>query len=256
MEPQAEQPKSPIEDSVRLLFRQGGYAAAVPVIKEHLSATPDDIPAYELLADALKYAGDKPASAAALSRASELYAQAGMTIQSIAAQKRCMKLGVEPDFSSIRALQQQAQAEAPSSQRMPTPLFDDFSDEEFQEFVERLAVQSYEPGDVVVEEGSFGNSLFVLSSGVLEVVTGKAPAELKLANLAPGDFFGEAALLTGRPRTATIRATAPAECLVLSREDFLDMVTMHPRVQQVMEEFNRRRAQSTIESMIAKRKGE
>ena len=255
MQPQDEQPKSAIEDSVRTLFRQGGYAAAVPVIKEHLAATPDDIPAYELLADALRYSGDKPASAAALSRASELYAQAGMTIQSIAAQKRVMKLGVEPDFSSIRALQQQAQAAAPSSARMPTPLFDDFSDEEFGEFVQRLAVQSFEPGDVVVEEGSHGNSLFVLSTGSLEVLTGKGDAQLKLANLSPGDFFGEAALLTGRPRTATIRAAAHSECLVLSREDYLDMITMHPRVQQVMEEFNRRRAQSTIESIIMKRKG-
>lgn len=250
MQPQDEQPKSAIEDSVRVLFRQGGYAQAVPVIKEHLATAPDDIPAYELLADALRYSGDKPAAAAALSRASELYANAGMTIQSVAAQKRVIKLGVEPDFSSIRAFQQQA----PAAARMPTPLFDDFSDEEFQEFVQRLAVQSFEPGQLVVEEGSFGNSLYVLASGSLEVFTGKAAAELKLANLAPGDFFGEAALLTGRPRTATIRATAHAECLVLSREDYLDMVTMHPRIQQVMEEFNRRRAQSTIESIILKRK--
>ena len=246
---QDETPKSAIEDSVRLIFRRGGYAEAVAVIKEHIAGHAEDIAAYELLADALRYSGDKAASAAALSTASDLYAKAGMPIQSVAAQKRVIKLGVEPDFSSIRVLLQQA----PAAARVPTPLFDDFSDEEFQEFVTRLAVESFDEGQVVVEEGSPGNSMYVLSSGTLEVHTGQGDKRIKLADLTPGDFFGEAALLSGRPRTATIRAATHAECLVLSREDYDDMVTMHPRVRQVMEEFNRRRAESTVEALIRKK---
>ena len=173
--PQDEQPKSPLEENVRLLFRQGGYAQAVPVIREHLDAVPDDIPAYELLADALRYSGDKPGAAGALATASELYAEAGMAVQSIAAQKRVMKLGVEPDFSQIRKKLQ----EAPASQRLPTPLFDEFSDEEFTEFVQRLQVHAYEPGQIIVKEGTVGDSMYVLSSGSLEVATGLGSHETK-----------------------------------------------------------------------------
>lgn len=249
MSDQDGQSKSTIEESVRLLFRQGGYAEAVPVIRTHIAGEPSDIGAYELLADALRYSGDKPGAAAALATASDLYAKAGMPIQSIAAQKRVLKLGVEPDYSSIRTLMQQA----PAAPRVPTPLFDDFSDDEFHAFVTRLAVKSFDAGEIVVAEGSPGDSMFVLASGALEVVTGQGAREVKLADLVPGDFFGEAALLSGRPRTATCRATAATECLVLSREDYDDMVTMHPRVKEVMEDFNRRRAESTVDALIRKK---
>ena len=47
MSDQDGQSKSPIEDSVRALFRQGGYAEAVPVIKTHIAGQPEDIGAYE-----------------------------------------------------------------------------------------------------------------------------------------------------------------------------------------------------------------
>jgi cAMP-dependent protein kinase regulator len=141
----------------------------------------------------------------------------------------------------------------PAHQRLPTPLFDEFSDEEFAEFVQRLQVHAYEPGQIIVKEGTVGDSMYVLSNGSLEVLTGVGGHETKLADLRAGDFFGESALLSGRPRTATIRASELSECLVLSRDDFNDMVTMHPRVKTVVEDFNRKRALSTVETLLKKK---
>ena len=248
-QPTPDEPKSPIEENVRMMFRQGGYAPAAELLKGHIAQNSTDIPAYELLADALRYSGDKPGAAAALVKASELYAQQGMGIQSIAAQKRAIKLGVEPDFTVIRQLLGQAA----SARRVATPLFDDMSDEEFAEVVELLETRSYEPGSIVVEEGGPGDSMYVVARGFLDVTMGRGPAELQLAVLGPGDFFGESALLSGKARTATIRAKSPSECLMLSAESYAVVVNKHPRIRQVMQDFNSRRAASTIETLMKKK---
>jgi hypothetical protein len=248
-DPTPDQPKSQIEDQIRGMFRQGGYAEAVDVIKVHLSGYSDDVPAYELLADALRYSGDKAGAAAALQTASELWALAGNSLLSVAAQKKAMKLGVEPDWSAIRALR----AKSVGSQRIPTPLFDDFQDDEFSDVVELLETRSFEPGEAVVEEGTVGDALFVLVRGTLEVTTRAGGSDMKLAELSVGDFFGESALLSGRPRTATIKATAPSECLVLSRLDYDRLAQRHPHMREVMADFNKRRAASTIEALVKKR---
>jgi CRP-like cAMP-binding protein len=49
-----------------------------------------------------------------------------------------------------------------------------------------------------------------------------------LATLTPGDFFGEMSLLDDYPRSASIRATEPAQCLVMTRWDFLAEVNKQP----------------------------
>ena len=251
----AEPQKSDIEDMVRLMFRQGKYADSVAVIRGHLVNHTDDVAAYELMADALRYSGDKAGSAGALATASELYARAGMTIQSIAAQKRVMKLGVEPDFSACRVETAAVDfgAEA-ADDRVHTPLFDDLSDIEFREVAERLESQTHAAGDVVVGEGDPGDSMFVIVRGRMSVSTAMRGADVVLAELGAGDFFGEAALLSGRPRTATIRAATDAECLVLSAASYQALTLRLPRMKQVMEQFNARRAASTIETLIKKKK--
>lgn len=244
----AEELKSEIDERVRLMFRQGQYAEAVPVIQEHLTGRSDDVPAYELMATALKFSGDKAGAAGALLTASEKYAAAGHVLQSIAAQKQAMKLGVEPDYSAARACAPEA-----SAQRVPTPLFDDLEDEEFTELATELQSREFDEGAVVVEEGSPGDSMFIVASGQVVVTTTKGDEPVRLAELGPGDFFGEAALLSGRPRTATIRAESATHCLELTRTSLDRIVAKHPRVREVMDEFNRRRAASTIETLLGRR---
>ena len=58
--------ESAIEEEVRAMFRQGQYAEAVPVIQDHLAANGDDVAAYDLMATALKFSGDKAGAAGAL----------------------------------------------------------------------------------------------------------------------------------------------------------------------------------------------
>lgn len=132
-----------------------------------------------------------------------------------------------------------------------TPLFSDFTAEELPDVLRRLKHRSYAPGDLIVREGEPGESLFVLSQGRVKVVgTGPGGRPVELAELGEGDFFGEVALLTGRPRTATITSLDETEVLELTRGDLQDLEGRHARIRQVIKEFYDKRVESTVESML------
>jgi CRP-like cAMP-binding protein len=71
-----------------------------------------------------------------------------------------------------------------------------------------------------------------------------------LAKLTAGDFFGEVSILTGKPRTATVTAAQKSELLRLDKEKLDKVVSGHPRVREILDQFYRRRADQTVEAMI------
>jgi CRP-like cAMP-binding protein len=87
---------------------------------------------------------------------------------------------------------------------------------------EREAAQ----GDRLTEEGRRGREFFVLVEGDVVVRRGGR----KLADLRPGDWFGEIAILTYKPRTATVTATSPVRLLVISDRAFRRIVETTPRI--------------------------
>ena len=93
-------------------------------------------------------------------------------------------------------------------------------------------------------------------SGDVKVYTrGTKGESFFLAKLGAGDFFGEVSVLTGKPRTATITASTPAELLRLDKEKLDQIVPRYPRVREILDEFYRRRASHTVEAMIESMKG-
>lgn len=81
-------------------------------------------------------------------------------------------------------------------------------------------------GELVVKKGDPGNSLFVVKTGVVEVVNpSNGPP---LAYLGRGDSFGEMALLTESDRSADVRVPQQAELLVIDRSLFEDLMNNHP----------------------------
>ena len=88
----------------------------------------------------------------------------------------------------------------------------------------------YGPGDVVFRQGEEGERLFVVKSGVLEVVA--APADgtepVPVAYLGTGEVIGELALLTGSPRSATVRSPERAELFAVDKAVFFDLMDVLP----------------------------
>ena len=109
------------------------------------------------------------------------------------------------------------------------PLFENLPPEELNAIVAGLELRSFGAGDVVVTEGDAADGCFIVSSGHVGVTSIDAIGQRKvLATFGPGACLGEVALLTKRPRTATIEALEPTDLLMLSAEVFADIAPRCP----------------------------
>jgi CRP-like cAMP-binding protein len=128
---------------------------------------------------------------------------------------------------------------------LATSLFGDLSEEELLAVVRGLRLHLHGPGDIMVTEGERGQSVFVLASGSAKVfVRSPSGRNFPVAELREGEFFGEISSLSGRPRSATVTASARCELLELDRPTMDEIARVHPRVADVLEESYIRRASS------------
>ena len=96
---------------------------------------------------------------------------------------------------------------------MPSALLD--------ELAAGLHEEHFPLGAVIVAEGEVGDRLFIMEDGEAEVSTPGITKAVSLAELEPGDMFGEIALLSpNRRRQATVTAITPVTALTLSRTAF------------------------------------
>jgi uncharacterized membrane protein len=110
------------------------------------------------------------------------------------------------------------------------PMFATLDDQELAQLNELLRPRQYGPHQAIVWIGEPGEEMFVVQSGqVLIAVPGETQAEVVLATLGPGQFFGELSLLDGGPRSATARARNDVTLLSLERKDFYAFVERHPK---------------------------
>jgi CRP-like cAMP-binding protein len=83
------------------------------------------------------------------------------------------------------------------------------------------------PADrVIARQGEIGTGFFVIADGMVRVVRDGET----LAELGPGDFFGELSVLDGKPRNAQVVSTEPTVCLALASWDFEAVVAEQPSV--------------------------
>lgn len=115
------------------------------------------------------------------------------------------------------------------------------------------------PGEGVIREGDPGNSLFAVHRGTLQVVRAEERQEpytglfwKPLADLGPGEWFGEASLLTGAPRSATVVALTAVELLELPKEGFEASLKREPEVLERLVDLMDRRSQEGVEATLPK----
>ncbi len=98
-------------------------------------------------------------------------------------------------------------------------------------------------GKVLTKEGTRGREFFVLLEGSAEVQSDARP----LPSLGPGDFFGEIALVTDAPRTATVTASTEVRALVITDRAFRELLRTSPEIQgRVLEAVASRLANTTL----------
>jgi CRP-like cAMP-binding protein len=85
---------------------------------------------------------------------------------------------------------------------------------------------SVEEGEELATEGRFAHEFFVIEEGAADVLQGDS----RIAELGPGDFFGEIGLLETERRTATVVATTPMRVIVMFQREFKSMEKDMPAV--------------------------
>eukprot|EP00123_Amoebidium_parasiticum_P015129 comp22799_c0_seq2/m.35756 comp22799_c0_seq2/g.35756 ORF comp22799_c0_seq2/g.35756 comp22799_c0_seq2/m.35756 type:complete len:365 (-) comp22799_c0_seq2:75-1169(-) len=85
-----------------------------------------------------------------------------------------------------------------------------------------LEPQTFENGTVVIKQGDPGDTFYIIVEGEAIVTQQKSPGDepIEVGRLHSSDYFGELALLSGRPRAATITANGALKCVKLDRERF------------------------------------
>jgi type IV pilus assembly protein PilB len=111
-------------------------------------------------------------------------------------------------------------------------LFSALSVDDCQQVVKCMKRRDFLPNQIIVREGAPGTSMFFITGGLVEIRK-KDPhtgIDFLLTEMGPGQNFGEMALLTGKPRTASVTSIQPTTCAVLEQADFHDLLMQYPKI--------------------------
>lgn len=100
------------------------------------------------------------------------------------------------------------------------PLFRFLTYQELVRVMNITQVKSFGPGTFVVREGDDGDELFIVLTGTVRVESARAP----IAELGPGQHFGEMALVDKAPRSADVSALEESSLLAIRRREFFDII--------------------------------
>jgi len=133
------------------------------------------------------------------------------------------------------------------------PFFHNLGATLIAEVARLLRARDYPPNAVIMRRGEPGDCMFFVVEGEVEIELRPEPLRLDA-----GAFFGELALLTGAPRSATVTATRPCTLLALDIVDFFELLGRQPELARVIHEEAARRlgpgapVHAALRAMIAR----
>src|ERR671919_3031660 len=109
------------------------------------------------------------------------------------------------------------------------PIFSGLSREDVAKVMGKMEETSFGAGATIFSQGDQGDAFYLIQSGAVQVVveSGAGNSEI-VAILGSQDWFGEMALLSGEPRSATIQTVKETICWRLRREDWDELIEKHP----------------------------
>jgi CRP/FNR family cyclic AMP-dependent transcriptional regulator len=111
------------------------------------------------------------------------------------------------------------------------PLFADLSERDLTELAQVAVPRSYEPGQAVFREGDTGDTCYVVREGCLRVTRRHSDGRvITLAEVRPGEMFGELAMFGGETRSASVEALEPTRALAILSGDLRRILAQHPDI--------------------------
>ena len=253
--------KKKAEEDPQDLIARKEYKKAISMLRDRLKKDPEDLTLRLNLCETLLLDKQPDQAFNEYRKLASDYTDQGFLVKAVAIYTKMLKLRPEDkkievllsNLSDRRDMEAVAESESPPGGHLEieTRLFKGLAPVEFRQIIGKLTLRHLDEDTIVVREGDPGDSLFIIVRGEVRVITRDSrQREVTLASLGEGEFFGEVALLTGKPRTATIITNTGSELLELTRKDFEGIVARHPNVKKVMQDFHLQRAYKTVEAMV------
>jgi CRP-like cAMP-binding protein len=144
------------------------------------------------------------------------------------------------DRARQRALELTGAAEYPA-QLHPVSFFSELEREPFLAVLRSLEVRRLGDGELVTRQGDPGDALYLLGAGEVRVVVRESGVDREVARLFENTLFGEMALVTGQPRSASVVAVGEADVLEVNRAALARATAVQPVIREVLDRFSRER---------------
>jgi CPA1 family monovalent cation:H+ antiporter len=126
------------------------------------------------------------------------------------------------------------------------PIFAGLKEDQIARLAQMLTPEVFTPGERIIRAGDPGDKMYYIASGVVDVIVAPDPVRLK-----SGDFFGEMALLSDKPRNADVVSAGYTNMLVLKRRDFDSLLKSHAGLRETIEEIARKREAENTRPTVA-----
>ncbi|HXU82094.1 MAG TPA: cyclic nucleotide-binding domain-containing protein [Polyangia bacterium] len=123
----------------------------------------------------------------------------------------------------------------------PLPFFSELGHDAFLAVLRSLVVRRLEDRAVVTRQGEPGTALYLVASGEVRVVVADSAGEREIAHLFESSLFGEMALITDQPRSASVVVVGEADIIEVSKEALHRVTRQIPALKEVLDRFTRER---------------
>ena len=258
--PKAAEPsdKAKLIDSIQKSVSKSDWKSVIAEMEKLFAIGPDPIIRVRI-GDAYQKLNQKAEAVKEYLRAADMYAETGAVVKALAqyklalriepgnkqAQERIEALHSNKTVKESKAEPVEQGAQKPASSVIP--LFAGFSQEEFNAFTQVMNVHPLPAGLPIIEQNDTGKSVYIIANGAVKVYTTLLSGErIDLAQLWPGDFFGEMSFLTGKTRTATVETTEDSVILEVTEDQLRGLASQHPHVLDVLRKYSEERTKGTV----------
>ncbi len=244
---------SAVKEKAESLFSKGRYGEAIEAYGKIKAYGSKDPRIFLRLGDIARKAGDDKASIDYYKEAAGSFTKLGFIVKAIAVCKLIMNIDpsrgdVQDKLAALYKGQPSKQAakrqdgEGPAKALPRTPLFSDFTEEEFLAVVKKVISRELPTGGYLFREGDAGDSIYIIAEGTVEVIgRAKDSSAVRLASLGEGAIFGEFGFFLNAKRTTDVKGSANSTILELTKEDLSSIISRHKRVEEVLFNFYKER---------------
>jgi CRP-like cAMP-binding protein len=123
----------------------------------------------------------------------------------------------------------------------PLPFLSELGPESLAAVLRSLTVLRLTDGQLIVRQGDAGDTLFLVADGELRVFVKTPAGDKDVARLFENTLFGEMALITGQPRTASVAAAGDADVIGVSKAALALVTAKLPTIRAALDQFSRER---------------